>query len=673
MVEDAQFDQIFSWMQSFDPSLLGNEAEVEAKFVIPLFNYLGYPEGCRRSQYSLKTYEPAKGKRGKKPTIDQIYFSTTKVEEQTGDTSLIIVEAKEPGESDLVKALEQARFYGYHLTPIFLVATNAHRLYVVKRRGFRKEERVLNVAICDLQDQVILRQLYTLLRFDVVKRLKDQLADDVTHTLYVDLMHALDVNPDLRDQLAKGDFVESRVQEGRRLTITKPKVAVVCDLPLAFGDGACRIEFSNLLLRGLTCHLTQRQILETLMTGLDTQPGWGTRRFLKRTETGSFEAQLGQATVILSEQEASELCICVDGVCHAYKDILVSTEDTLQTWDYLPVSLAGFQLHTFHILTVEPWLWDLMQRFTHEFDFLAGTSPWHIFDRGVNRLRILYNKEVENVVIHAYYGPSHQPQKSVDLLYCIEEDGYLEAEERWTALSWKQRVGPRGLWTARYTERWLINTFIPRVLEHYNIQRSKQSQPAYWSIHTLVGKHVPLARISAPKQLVPYLHQVQGTFHIYGDCQIPAALLRPYYAAFTNLVQYINPQKLAFRYIRYIRGYVFGAKRLVNIGDSQIHEEREEQTSSEEVGNEYDNEEGSPAQEIEGIVQCLREHVTRINVADFESPQVADYISSALIALLDHGVIHCGQEHLNAARDAILPLLDFSRFEERYVLRPPWE
>ncbi len=67
------------------------------------------------------------------------------------------------------------------------------------------------------------------------------------------------------------------------------------------------------------------------MTGLDTPPHWGTRRFLRKTENGSFEVQLGQTTVILSEQEAKELCACIDVVCHAYKDILVSTEDTLQT------------------------------------------------------------------------------------------------------------------------------------------------------------------------------------------------------------------------------------------------------------------------------------------------------------------------------------------------------
>ncbi len=150
--------------------------------------------------------------------------------------------------------------------------TNAHQLLVDKRHGFRGEERVFDVSIRDLQEQATAKRFYHELQFDVVKRLKEQLADELTHRLSVDLMHALDSHPDLRDRLAKGDFERSRVQEGRRLTDIEPKVAVVCDLPLVLGDGACRIEFSNLLLQGLTCHLTHRQILESLMTGLDTPP-----------------------------------------------------------------------------------------------------------------------------------------------------------------------------------------------------------------------------------------------------------------------------------------------------------------------------------------------------------------------------------------------------------------
>ncbi len=675
MSDDTRFDQFLTWIQAFDPHLLENEAEVESKFVVPLFQHLGYPEGCRRPQYPLKTYEPGTERRGRKPTIDQIYFSTPKPEEQAEGTSLIIVEAKEPNETHLDDVLEQARFYGYHLTPLFLVVTNAHRLLVVKRHGYRGEEQAFDVTIRQLQEQATASQLYHQLRFDVVKRLKEHLTDELTHTLYIDLMHALDGHPDLRDRLAKGDFGRSRTQEGRRLTAVEPKVAVVCDLPLAFGDGACRITFSNVLLQGLTCHLTHRQILESLMTGLDTPPHWGTRRFLRKTENGSFEAQLGQTTVILSEQEAKELCTCIDDVCHAYKDILVSTEDTLETWDYLPVSLPEFQLHGFKILSVQPWLWDLMLRFACEFDFLEGTSPWHIFDAGRARLRVIHNREIENVLIYPSYGPSYLPKRTVDLLYCVEEDRYLAAEERESALSWKQAVGPKGRWTARYTERWLINQFIPQVLAHYPTQKpSDAHQPPYRIVHSSSERRVSLARVSVPKHIAPYLDLIQGTFHIYGDCQIAASLLRPYYAALTELVRHIDPSKLASQYISYIHGYVSGATHLANCEQFQAPEE-EDLLTSEESGDDLDQEveEVSPIEEVHEIIDSLSEHVRRIHLVEHESSQVADYLSCAFIALLEDGTIHCGQEHLNAAKDAVLPLLDLSRFEERYVLRPPWE
>ncbi len=50
LTDDTRFDQFLAWLQAFDPSLLPNEAEVESKFVVPLFQHLGYPEECRRPQ-----------------------------------------------------------------------------------------------------------------------------------------------------------------------------------------------------------------------------------------------------------------------------------------------------------------------------------------------------------------------------------------------------------------------------------------------------------------------------------------------------------------------------------------------------------------------------------------------------------------------------------------------
>ena len=94
-----------------------------------------------------------------------------------------------------------------------------------------------------------------------------------------------------------------------------------------------------------------------------------------------------------------------------------------------------------------------------------------------------------------------------------------------------------------------------------------------------------------------------------------------------------------------------------------------------EAGDDLDQEgqEISSIQEVNEIIDSLSEHVRRIHLVEHESPRVADYLSCAFIALLEHGTILCGQEHLNAAKEAVLSLLDLNRFEERYVLRLPWE
>ncbi len=64
-------------------------------------------------------------------------------------------------------------------------------------------------------------------------------------------------------------------------------------------------------------------------------------------------------------------------------------------------------------------------------------------------------------------------------------------------------------------------------------------QPPYWTVHSLSERDVPLAQVSIPAQLAPYWHQIQGWFHIYGDCQVAASLLRPYYTALTDVVRHI--------------------------------------------------------------------------------------------------------------------------------------
>lgn len=194
--------QFVEWIQSFDENLLQNEDDVETKFVLPLFQYLGYPEKCRRGKFPLKIYNPGKG--GRKPEADQVFFSEEKPEKQNADSALVVVEAKEPEKIDLSEDISQAKFYGYHLNPIFLVITNGSKLIALKRHRFREEEVLFNDNIEKLRDRIQASQIYDHLNFEIVKRIKAQEANVITHQKYVKLDRALQQYPDLREILAKG-------------------------------------------------------------------------------------------------------------------------------------------------------------------------------------------------------------------------------------------------------------------------------------------------------------------------------------------------------------------------------------------------------------------------------------------------------------------------------------
>ena len=158
-----------TWLQSLDLTDLSNEAEVESKFVIPLFQKLGFPDSVRRDKHPLITYRP--GRRGRKPEIDLIYFSVSEPSEQTSSTSLVIVEAKEPGKRELAEDIAQAKFYSYYLKAPFLVITNGRQLKVLQQYSYH-EEMVFDGLVDMLKDEVVAGQLFDRLQYETVKAIK---------------------------------------------------------------------------------------------------------------------------------------------------------------------------------------------------------------------------------------------------------------------------------------------------------------------------------------------------------------------------------------------------------------------------------------------------------------------------------------------------------------------
>ena len=669
MLSYEKVDALIGWLRTFDPSSL-NEDDVEANFVFPLFEYLGYPNLCRRGKYPVYDYQPGKSKVGRKPEIDQIYFSVSERNEQGRDTSLVLVEAKHPQVHDLEEAISQARYYGNLLAPIFLVITNGSHLIVLKRQRYRGEEVVFDDFTQTLLDRTRALEIYRQLQFELVKQLKEEGTDTLAHALYTELISASQRYPDLQAQLARGDFEPSTSQENKRLTVIKPTVAITCELPIAFTEGSCFIEFSNIMLRGLTCHLSHSEILEYLLIGLGTSLEWKTRRFLEMTQQGSFKAHLGKTTVILSEREARELCDVIDEVGQRYKDSMVESANILEIWDFSTITFEGKK--GCHLLSVERWLWDLMKEFSYEFDFQMGNSEWHIFD---SRLEVIRLTHRDNPDYYAALWPIIKANfiansTTVDIIYndCITELTEFDKNEV-DGNTLFGNVGPRGFWTASYTHTWIVQKFIPKVLTYYlgsfthfqDIKKQmfdnlsprvqdllrKGTQLTTEQMNILRreavddGRHnryVPLPDITEPKQLDYYVGMIQSLFHSYGVRNIPASILRPYYTAFANLAWHVDSSTIKLDYIQAKLGFI--------------------QRSQGKRGD-FEN--------FDDILHCLEEQVIRILEAGFEDSQNADYLSRVFSAIVRDGVFRLPQSELNSTKQALRPLWERCRFETYFI------
>lgn len=168
-------ESLTTWLTHYNPQTLQNEDDVETKFVLPLFRHLGYPEEARRGKYPIKIYRP--GNRGRKPEIDQVYFSETDPNQQSPRSSLVIVEAKEPDKTNLDEDVAQAKFYGYFLSSPFLVVTNGNSIKII-RRHFYQEEMLFDITADNLKEDQTIVAFFEELNFETVKRINDYVVEN---------------------------------------------------------------------------------------------------------------------------------------------------------------------------------------------------------------------------------------------------------------------------------------------------------------------------------------------------------------------------------------------------------------------------------------------------------------------------------------------------------------
>jgi hypothetical protein len=119
------------------------EANVELRFVIPLLHALGYENDDIESKYPVVFQG---GRLGRKPEADFVCFTGPL---HNRDTSLLVVEAKRPGEA-LPDGKAQGESYAQNLRAPLLLLTNAETLEVWQLQKTQDSVRVFAAAITSL-------------------------------------------------------------------------------------------------------------------------------------------------------------------------------------------------------------------------------------------------------------------------------------------------------------------------------------------------------------------------------------------------------------------------------------------------------------------------------------------------------------------------------------------
>ncbi|HIK05532.1 MAG TPA: type I restriction enzyme HsdR N-terminal domain-containing protein [Trichormus sp. M33_DOE_039] len=629
--------QFITWIQSFDYRVLQNQDDVETEFITPMFHHLCYPNKCCTKKSSLNSEKNTK--QANQLENLQIYFSHDDVIHQNADTSLIIVICLSPNSNNFQEAIAQARFYSIYLRPLFFIITNGHQIKVFKYLLYHREECIIDKNVYSLKNSNTAAEFYKNYNYYYISNLDKNKINTLKYSQY-NLIEKSLRRYNLQEVLAQTDFIPTFLQAGDRIIAVKPKVVIECNLPKAFKEGDCQIQFSGVILRGFKMKLNHRDILGQLMIGLNTRPEWGCRRFIKQIDKNAFEVTLGQNKIILSDLETADLCLCIDVVCQEYKQSIIEYENLLETWDFEFVEFLGSR--GVHLFSVDAKLWRLMHDFANEFNYVQGKSEWHLFQQEEISIRVS-----RGIRDHAFILPrpvnylSLLPSGIINIVYEIN-DIHLQSLETSDINSWKQDIGPRGTWTATYTKQWLLEKFIPKVIDYYAQTNNLSASELRRNIADYANDRTPILEVYDIQELVPYLKDIQCWLNNYAE-NIPAVILKDYYQTITNLLRNTDSS---------IEGIDYLIRNLTLM----------------EAGNTRDKMKSNFSQwNFKDVLYYLDSQVSRINNYQYERSFKADLITRTFIWIIEHGKTSFYQSQLNVAKQALLPLWEQSRFEMRYV------
>jgi hypothetical protein len=462
---------------------------------------------------------------------------------------------------------------------------------------------------------------------------------------YQALQDILQNNPELLHEFENTSFEPQKIKNaGFALARTK-HVSLEANLPVMFSEGKCRLRFSTMTLRGITLTFKHKEILIWFMTGLGLAVSPNTRLFFSRQNQDDqskccFSA--GNSTFFLSDEEAAELCECVDFVIGAYRDVMILEEKAFKTY-HLPIQsrIPDFQVK---LLSVPKILWDLMIDFKNKYsNESSDNSEWHIFDSYYGAIRINSSSVyVDHLIL---FDEIDNFDNKVNVVLSTPHILFMKEEQK---LQWVDYISESRIWDAEFSKTWLKDKFIPRVIQEYwnGLSTASREVINQWFAE-IYQKQAPKS-LSALKlnDLAQWIEEIKEWSRILNRPSINSELVIDYYRDVANLILESDIRDRSLDYP------IKKMSWIIEYFDKKTNNELYTNASSEE----------------DLLRNMLQYHSTRLEPGVMECMECLDSISRAFWWLIlcadpDKSVVQINRAHRSTQK-----LWEVAYFEKRHII-----
>jgi hypothetical protein len=260
---------------------------------------------------------------------------------------------------------------------------------------------------------------------------------------------------------------------------SKDFVSLRADLPTSPEEkGWCEVSFRSLKIRDTTLRFDHFDILDTLFTGLNTNPSLGLRRFAYPCKNGEYLITFKQVSFSLTEVETEQLCSILDDFASIYLKALVKIEDVLQVKYFNKSNRSRLE---YRLIKVKRAFWKELVEFAYEHNYHNGSTEWHIFSDSRNVI-IVFTPEKDHRFNSGHHVFLRAESDSVWF-----EDYFTPNDEVWITWgppsedygNYLDTMNNRERWDALFTYNWLIYELIPKVIEKRKLSRINEFQIKY--------------------------------------------------------------------------------------------------------------------------------------------------------------------------------------------------